>query len=163
MLAKWVQSGQSPNLFFTLLTDLLREMRGTLTWLETLLLVPAVLGTRDYYGTFQDPSNDARVKFRYWLPDASVDIDTVQSDIESAASVGVGGVELVPLYNYGASLAAPPKDADWATYGFGTPAFNEMFKASLQAAKDAGLRMDFALGPSQGQGVPAATTDAGLH
>ena len=138
-------------------------MRGVLTWLETLLLVPAVLGTRDYYGTFQDPSNNARVKFRYWLPDASVDIDAVQSDIKSAASVGVGGVELVPLYNYGASLAPPPKGADWATYGFGTPAFNEIFKTSLKTAKDAGLRMDFALGPSQGQGVPAVPTDAGLH
>lgn len=134
----------------------------TLTWLETLLLVPAVLG-RNYYGSFEDPASDARVKFRYWLPDASVDISTVQSDIESAGSIGAGGVQLLPLYNYGGSLAPPPEGADWATYGFGTPAFNRMFKASLKAAKDAGMVFDFGLGPNQGQGVPAVTTDEGLH
>ncbi|KAJ5357882.1 hypothetical protein N7541_005040 [Penicillium brevicompactum] len=115
------------------------------------------------YGTFQDPANNARLKFRYWLPDASVDIATVQRDIRAAGALGAGGVEFVPLYNYGASLAAPPKGADWATYGFGTPAFNEVFKASLKAAKDAGMRMDFALGPSAAQGVPSNVTDAGLH
>ncbi|OJJ85351.1 uncharacterized protein ASPGLDRAFT_1516059 [Aspergillus glaucus CBS 516.65] len=134
----------------------------TLTWLETLLLVPAVLG-RNYYGSFEDPASDARVKFRYWLPDASVDISTVQSDIESAGSIGAGGVQLLPLYNYGGSLAPPPEGADWATYGFGTPAFNRMFKASLKAVTDAGMVFDFGLGPNQGQGVPAVTTDEGLH
>lgn len=115
------------------------------------------------YGTFQDPANNARLKFRYWLPDASVDIPTVQRDIRAAGALGAGGIEFLPLYNYGASLAAPPKGADWATYGFGTPAFNEVFKASLQAAKDAGMRMDIALGPSAAQGVPSDVTDAGLH
>lgn len=115
------------------------------------------------YGTFESPANDARMKFRYWLPDASVDIPTVQKDIEAAASLGAGTVEFLPLYNYGGSLAGPPKGADWAKYGFGTPAFNKVFKASLQAAKNAGIKMDFALGPNQGQGVPSNTTDYGLH
>lgn len=136
-------------------------MHGTVAFLSALLLTPAV--TSSEYGTFQSPSNDARLKFRYWLPDASVDINTIQSDIKAAGSIGAGGVEFVPLYNYGASLAPPPKGADWGTYGFGTPAFNERFKASLKAAKDVGMMMDFAIGPSQGQGVPAVTTDAGLH
>ena len=127
------------------------------------LILLAELATAADYGTFLDPANNARMKFRYWLPDASVDIATVQSDIEAAGAIGAGSVELLPLYNYGGSLAGPPVGADWAKYGFGTPAFNEVFKASLQAAKNAGLRMDFALGPNQGQGVPAKTTDYGLH
>ena len=126
-----------------------------------LLLVPAVLGNQ--YGTFDSPSNEARVKFRYWLPDASVDAGTVQQDIRSAGDIGVGGVQFLSLYNYGGSLAPPPTGADWATYGFGMPAFCEVFRASLRAAKDAGMVMDFALGPNQGQGVPAVTTDEGLH
>ncbi|KAJ5766587.1 uncharacterized protein N7511_004203 [Penicillium nucicola] len=115
------------------------------------------------YGTFVNPASNTRTKFRYWLPDASVDIATVQNDIKAAGALGAGGIELVPLYNYGASLAGPPKGADWATYGFGTQSFAKVFKASLQAAKEAGMRMDFALGPSAGQGVPAETTDPGLH
>ncbi|CAG7921801.1 unnamed protein product [Penicillium olsonii] len=131
---------------------------------ETLLsgLLIGVASANDY-GTFQEPANNARLKFRYWLPDASVDIATVQRDIKAAGALGAGAVEFVPLYNYGASLAAPPKGADWATYGFGTPAFNKVFKASLQACKEAGMRMDFALGPSAAQGVPSEATDAGLH
>ncbi|KAJ5630857.1 uncharacterized protein N7484_010957 [Penicillium longicatenatum] len=127
------------------------------------LILVAELATATDYGTFDNPANNARMKFRYWLPDASVDISTVQSDIEAAGAVGAGAVELLPLYNYGGSLAGPTVGADWAKYGFGTPAFNEVFKASLQAAKDAGMCMDFALGPNQGQGVPAKNTDPGLH
>lgn len=132
-----------------------------IAWLK-FLLVPAVLGQYQY-GTFDTPSNSARVKFRYWLPDASVDVHTVQDDIRSAGEIGIGGVEFLPLYNYGGSLAPPPNGSDWATYGFGTEAFCELFRASLRTAKEEGLLMDFALGPNQGQGVPAVTTDEGLH
>ncbi|KAJ5726772.1 uncharacterized protein N7483_008129 [Penicillium malachiteum] len=127
------------------------------------LALLAELASATDYGTFSDPANNARMKFRYWLPDASVDIATVQSDIAAAGALGAGGVEFLPLYNYGGSLAGPPEGADWAKYGFGTPAFNEIFKASLKTVKNAGMRMDFALGPNQGQGVPAETTDNGLH
>lgn len=126
-------------------------------WLQALLLLPIASCT------FQDPENTDRIKFRYWLPDASVNTTTVQNDIRSASSIGAGGVELLPLYNYGGSLAAPPSGADWATYGFGTEAYSRVLKASLQAAKDAGVVFDFSLGPNQGQGVPAETTDRGLH
>lgn len=84
-------------------------------------------------------------------------------DIEEAGAIGAGGMELLGLYNYGGSLAPQPAGADWATYGFGTPAFNAIFKASLQSAKSTGMIFDFALGPSQGQGVPANPNDEGLH
>ncbi|KAJ5864500.1 uncharacterized protein N7529_006416 [Penicillium soppii] len=136
-------------------------MRWNLLYAGGLFLAKMALGID--YGTFDEPAINARMKFRYWLPDASVDVITVQHDIKAAGALGAGTVEFLPLYNYGASLAGPPKGADWATYGFGTPAFNDVFKASLRAAKDAGIRMDFALGPSAGQGVPSTVTDAGLH
>ncbi|KAL3263330.1 hypothetical protein ABHI18_001867 [Aspergillus niger] len=87
----------------------------------------------------------------------------VVRDIEEAGAIGAGGMELLGLYNYGGSLAPQPAGADWATYGFGTPAFNAIFKASLQSAKSTGMIFDFALGPSQGQGVPANPNDEGLH
>lgn len=153
----------------------------TIAWLS--LLVPAVLGStspsppatpsvtakgsssnkNSEYGTFDTPSNSARVKFRYWLPDASVDVHTVQEDIHSAAEIGIGGIEFLPLYNYGGSLAPAPNGSDWARDGFGTQAFCELFKGSLQTAKRDGLVFDFAIGPNQGQGVPASPTDKGLH
>ncbi|PYH70546.1 uncharacterized protein BO88DRAFT_479644 [Aspergillus vadensis CBS 113365] len=109
------------------------------------LLIAQAAAAASSHGTFVSPANDVRLKFRYWLPDASVDTDTVVKDIEEAGAIGAGGLELLGLYNYGGSLAPQPDGANWAT------------------AKDTGMIFDFALGPSQGQGVPAKTTDEGLH
>ena len=75
----------------------------------------------------------------------------------------VPGVWNSSLSNYGAQLGASPPGADWSTYGFGTKEFKEIFLAALRAHKDAGLQMDFPLGPNQGQGVPAEPDDEGLQ
>lgn len=83
------------------------------------LILLAELAIATDYGTFLDPANNARMKFRYWLPDASVDIATIQSDIEAAGAIGAGAVEILPLYNYGGSLAGPPVGADWAKTDLG--------------------------------------------
>ncbi|OJJ40082.1 hypothetical protein ASPWEDRAFT_191821 [Aspergillus wentii DTO 134E9] len=132
------------------------------TWLWLGLLAITTSASTDF-GTFQNTSNHVRPKFRYWLPDPSVDTATVQDDIKRAATIGAGGIEFLPLYNYGGDMVSEPKGADWATYGFGTKPFNDMFRAALEAAKEAGLLMDFAIGASQGQGVPANVTDEGLQ
>ncbi|KAL5360501.1 hypothetical protein BJX96DRAFT_165211 [Aspergillus floccosus] len=133
--------------------------------LATLLLlqyggaVDDQVGARIDYGTFENPAARVRPRFRYWLPDASVDSAIVQQNIKDAGALGAGGVELLPYYNYGDAVPG----ADWSTYNFGTPAFVNLFISALQAHKDAGLVMDFALGPSQGQGVPASMDDEGLQ
>ncbi|KAL4940392.1 hypothetical protein BDV06DRAFT_230334 [Aspergillus oleicola] len=114
-------------------------------------------------GSFSSPSFHSRPKFRYWLPDASVPISTVRKDIKSSAAIGGGGVEFLPFYNYGGAMGGAPNGSDWATYGFGTPAYRDMFVAALRTHKELGLRMDFPLGPNQGQGVPASWGDEGLQ
>ncbi|RAH73281.1 uncharacterized protein BO66DRAFT_464466 [Aspergillus aculeatinus CBS 121060] len=119
--------------------------------------------TQNDQGTFQNPGALIRPRFRYWLPDAGVNKTVVQENVISAASIGAGGVEFVPFYDYGGELAYGGPGPDWVKYGFGTEAFNEIFVAVLQAHKDHGLAMDFALGPSQGQGVPAHADDEGLQ
>lgn len=134
-----------------------------------LLLWPVIADTDDQTsarinrGSFEDPAARLRPRFRYWLPDASVDAETVQDNIKSAGAIGAGGVEFLPFYNYGGQLSSAPEGSDWSKYGFGTPAFRKLFVAALQAHKEAGLAMDFALGPNQGQGVPADPTDEGLQ
>ncbi|KAM5353225.1 hypothetical protein ACJ41O_003189 [Fusarium nematophilum] len=114
-------------------------------------------------GTFKDPAARSRPRFRYWLPDASVDADTVSTDLKAAADIGAGGVEFVPFYNYGGKQGGAPQNSDWARYGFGTEAFHRMFKMALRTHADNGLFMDFPLGPNQGQGVPAEYGDEGLQ
>ncbi|KAE8137002.1 hypothetical protein BDV38DRAFT_293566 [Aspergillus pseudotamarii] len=141
--------------------------------LEPLLLLHAVgvlaavyhdsSGPSSSLGTFQNPSVRCRPRFRYWLPDAGVDKGIVSTNIKDSGERGAGGIEFVPFYNYGGEAGDPPPQADWVTNGFGTPAFRDVFRAALQAHKEAGLLMDFALGPNQGQGVPASSDDPGLQ
>lgn len=79
-------------------------------------------------GAFVNPSPNVRPKFRYWLPDASVDPNVVASDVEAAGKAGAAGLELLGYYLYG----GPPSNGagrgsaapvSWATYGFGTQAW----------------------------------------
>ena len=114
-------------------------------------------------GSFENPAARVRPRFRYWLPDASVDVEKVQENIKSAGDIGAGGVEFLAFYNYGAEVGGVPNGTNWTQYGFGTPAYKELFLAALQTHKDEGMVMDFPLGPNQGQGVPADPNDEGLQ
>ncbi|ETS81575.1 hypothetical protein PFICI_06577 [Pestalotiopsis fici W106-1] len=124
-------------------------------------LLPAV--DANNIGTFGNPSVTARPRFRYWLPDSSVSADILKNDIRSAASIGAGGLELLPFFGYGGAMHPEPAGADWAASNFGTQQFNDIFRAALEAHSETGLKMDFAMGPNQGQGVPASTGDDGLQ
>src|SRR4051812_47647268 len=78
-------------------------------------------------GTFEKPTALVRPRFRYWLPDLSVDERVIREDILSAATIGAGGVEFLPFYNAGGVLGGAPPGADWVKYGFGTPESNKRF------------------------------------
>jgi len=130
---------------------------------QSLLVAAKANGPGNSKGTFQDPSSVTRPRFRYWLPDASVDADIVDADIKSSAAVGTGGVEFLPFYMYGGVDNGPPPGADWSKANVGTPLFNNLFRTALKAHRDTGTRMDFSIGPNQGQGVPARVDDVGLQ
>ena len=57
-------------------------------------------------GTFKDPSVYVRPRFRYWVPDASVDHDVLAADITGAKAAGAGGVEVLGYYLYGGECSA---------------------------------------------------------
>jgi hypothetical protein len=81
------------------------------------------------YGTFQNPSNYVRPRFRYWAPDASVNMTQVAEDVREAGRVGVGGVELLAYYLYGDVQLFPGNydalESDWTVNYFGSPAWSE--------------------------------------
>jgi hypothetical protein len=95
------------------------------------------------------------------LPDAGVSVDTLRDDIANMSAVGAGGFEFIPFYMYGLVGSAYGPDS-WAEDGYGTPKYKSIFTTAAQAAKDNGLVMDFAIGPNQGQGAPAAPETHGL-
>lgn len=79
----------------------------------------------DDLGTFKNPSARARPRFRYWVPDASVNLTTIAQDVADTGQVGAGGVELLGFYNYGLSRATGVAGTDWTKYGWGTPTWSE--------------------------------------
>lgn len=143
-----------------------------LTSLLCTALAIAPLGTNDQvnapipYGSFANPSIFVRPRFRYWVPDASVNLSGIAYDIAEAGRVGAGGIELLGYYFYG-DLPGDARESvvpdDWTIYGWGTPAWKEVFGYALQAIKSEGLLMDFAIGPNQGAGVPAPVDSEGLQ
>ena len=74
-------------------------------------------------GTFQNPSVNVRPRFRYWIPDASVDPEQAVQDVVGAKAAGAGGVEVLGYYLYD---SAPGNFApsNWEIYGWGTPAWS---------------------------------------
>ncbi|CAK4033904.1 Hypothetical predicted protein [Lecanosticta acicola] len=118
------------------------------------------------YGTFENPSAYVRPRFRYWIPDASVDLDVVAQDFAKAKVIGMGGLELLGYYLYGdfpsVVTEAGPVPVDWTKYGWGTEAWRSLTSVALRATKSLGMIMDFALGPNQGAGVPADPDDEGI-
>lgn len=118
------------------------------------------------YGTFEDPAAHLRPRFRYWIPDASINLTTVADDFVRVKEAGLGGLELLGYYlygNYPEQIAeGGPTPTDWTKYGWGTEAWKELFSAALMAGKENGMVVDFANGPNQGAGVPAKVGDEGI-
>ena len=151
------------------------DVRGLIhCLLRAYVLLPACLSLNDSsinrfmvsaFNTesFKNPNAAVRPRFRYWLPDASVDADVVAAGIAAAGAVGAGGIEFVPFYEYGGALGSMPAGANWSTFNFGTDPFRRLFLEALATHEQHGLVMDFALGPNQGQGVPADPDDPGLQ
>ncbi|KAL4985144.1 hypothetical protein BDW68DRAFT_199006 [Aspergillus falconensis] len=110
---------------------------------------------------FKDPPVRVRPRFRYWVPDASVEVGSAVQDVARAKDVGAGGLEILPFYGY-ETTPGYFVPVDWSKYYWGSESWQILFKELLQAHRDNGLVMDFAIGASMGQGVPAEVDDEGL-
>ena len=93
-------------------------------------------------GTFEDPSRYARPKFRYWVPDASVDLSDVAYDLESVKRAGAGGMELLGYYYYGATQFSSQVivPTDWTRYGWGTETWRNLTLFTLKECKASSLQ-----------------------
>lgn len=122
-----------------------------------LLLGAKTAASNHVLGEFRSPAPNFKPKFRYWLPDASADVDWVVKDIDAIADVGAGGLEWLPYYQLRGELSS-----DWAEFGYGTEAFLKLNRAAFQAAANRDLIFDFSVGANQGQGVPSEPEGHGL-
>ncbi|OJI95758.1 hypothetical protein ASPVEDRAFT_57912 [Aspergillus versicolor CBS 583.65] len=121
----------------------------------------AMFGWSLDWSEFKDPPVNVRPRFRYWLPDASVEVGPAVQDVARAKQVGAGGLEVLGFYGY-ETTPGYYVPVDWSTYSWGGEAWQTIFKALLQAHRENSLIMDFAIGASMGQGVPAELDNEGL-
>lgn len=113
------------------------------------------------FSSFTNPPVSYRPRLRYWIPDAHVDLDQIYDDIAQAGARGAAGVEVLGFYLYGATPGTYVP-TNWDEYGWGTPAWKQVLDTAINAHRDHGLLVDVAMGPNQGQGVPAHEDDDGL-
>ncbi|KAI0533554.1 hypothetical protein GGR58DRAFT_109359 [Xylaria digitata] len=109
-----------------------------------------------FFDSFVSPEVQYRPKFRYWLPDASADVDAVVRDVADIAAVGAGGLEFLPYYQLG------PIPTNWSEYGFGSESHRTIFRAVMDAVAEHEILLDFSVGGNQGQGVPSEPEEVGL-
>jgi hypothetical protein len=68
---------------------------------------------------FKDPPVGVRPRFRYWIPDASVEIAPAVQDVARAKDVGAGGLEILPFYGY-ETTPGYFVPVDWSKYYWGS-------------------------------------------
>lgn len=73
---------------------------------------------------FKDPPVQVRPRFRYWLPDASVEVGPAVQDVARAKQVGAGGLEVLGFYGY-ETTPGQFVPVDWTTYNWGGDAWRK--------------------------------------
>ncbi|KFZ01131.1 hypothetical protein V501_10201 [Pseudogymnoascus sp. VKM F-4519 (FW-2642)] len=107
-------------------------------------------------GSFASPGVAVKPKFRYWLPDASIDPAGFADDIAQLAKRGAGGTELLNYF----CLPTSVTPSNWDIYGYGAPGYSKIVKVALEAHRDAGILFDYA--HSANGCVPAKKGNPGL-
>ncbi|GFZ49902.1 hypothetical protein JCM24511_07305 [Saitozyma sp. JCM 24511] len=101
-----------------------------------------------------DPSSYQRPRLRYWLPGATVDEQTLTSQLESAKEAGWGGVEV-------SWLGADPIPGDGIRqYRFGSKIWQDRFRYLLAEADRIGLHLDFTISASWPCQIPGLLPSA---
>jgi len=102
---------------------------------------------------FADPAGAERPKFRWWWPGGAVDDAELARELGQMRDAGYGGAELAVL-PIGLDGDRGPEQGRW-----GTPEFQAHVRAALEAARDAGQRLDFTIGPGWPMVSPAVGGD----
>lgn len=70
-------------------------------------------------------STKIRLRFRYWIPDVSINLTRADFNIADATKAGAGGVEVLGYYVIVSPGNVVP--TDWSIYGWSTPAWSVFF------------------------------------
>jgi hypothetical protein len=80
---------------------------------------------------FAAPGARLRPKFRWWWPDALVDTDEIEREIDQIAAAGFGGVEIAAVTHSVSGQIDPVKS------GWGTPAWADAVETAVSGRRSA--------------------------
>jgi hypothetical protein len=119
-------------------------------------------GRRAFLRKFADADRSTGAMFRWTWPNAAVDHDELIAQVDEVASAGYKGLEIASVM-FGNSgdpfFGSRGYSVDPDEYGFGTPRWIEAVEATLEAAEERGLQIDYTLGAHWPPAVPGLDVD----
>ncbi len=107
------------------------------------------------YRQFQSPPDDARPMMRWWWFGPAVTKQELQKELETMHSVGIGGVEIQPVY----PLMLDDESKGIKNLAYLSPEFLDDVRFANETARSLGMRVDLTLGSGWPYGGPQTTLD----
>jgi hypothetical protein len=107
------------------------------------------------YRQFQSPPDDARPMMRWWWFGPAVTKPELQKELETMHSVGIGGVEIQPVY----PLMLDDESKSIKNLAYLSPEFLDDVRFANTTARSLGMRVDITLGSGWPYGGPKTTLD----
>lgn len=116
---------------------------------------PAPNTIASLYRQFQAPPDDARPMMRWWWFGPAVTKPELQKELETMHSVGIGGVEIQPVY----PLMLDDESKGIKNLAYLSPEFIDDVRFANVTARSLGMRVDITLGSGWPYGGPKTTLD----
>jgi hypothetical protein len=114
---------------------------------------PAPNTIASLYRQFQAPPDDARPMMRWWWFGPAVTKPELQEELETMRSVGIGGVEIQPVY----PLMRDDESKGIKNLAYLSPEFLDDVRFANATAQSLGMRVDITLGSGWPYGGPKTT------
>ncbi|MGD0295393.1 MAG: glycosyl hydrolase [Terracidiphilus sp.] len=108
---------------------------------------------RTLYRQFQAPPDDARPMMRWWWFGPAVTKPELQKELETMRSVGIGGVEIQPVY----PLMLDDESKGIKNLAYLSPEFLDAVRFANVTARSLGMRVDLTMGSGWPYGGPKTT------
>jgi hypothetical protein len=107
------------------------------------------------YRQFQAPPDEARPMMRWWWFGPAVTKPELQKELETMHSVGIGGVEIQPVY----PMMLDDENKGIKNLAYLSPEFLDAVRFANTTAQSMGMRVDLTLGSGWPYGGPKTTLD----
>jgi hypothetical protein len=114
---------------------------------------PAPITIASLYRQFQSPPDDARPMMRWWWFGPAVTKPELQKELETMHSVGIGGVEIQPVY----PMMLDDESKGIKNLAYLSPEFLDDLRFANTTARSLGMRVDLTLGSGWPYGGPKTT------